>query len=214
MHLKLPHAWKDIPLAKMQALMSDMDELSKLSAMTGVPLSELKTYPMSLIEAGLDHMRSIRETSTFAPKIEIKGKRYGFINDWDAFTLGEWIDTEEYTKDFWPNAHKLMAILYREMEWELGDNYQLKPYTAKEDFKPFLEISADMVHGCLLFFWNTRNEQLNSLRSSLLTAAHRATSPPNGVGIQRSSPSRMKNFYKWTRSQLDRLKLFFSTSRS
>lgn len=214
MELRIPHRWQDIPLVKMQVLMSDADDYTKLSAMAGIPLSELKALPLPLIEEGIRHIHSIGETSTFAAKIEIDGKRYGFINDWDAFTLGEWIDTEELVKDFWPNAHKLMAILYREMEWEMGDNYQLKPYTAKESPKPFLKMNADMVHGCLLFFWTTRNEQLISLQSSLVEGAQALLSRRNGDGIQPSTSSRVKTFSRWMRSQVSRLMSYFNISRS
>lgn len=214
MKLKLPHAWKDMNLAQMQVLMSDTDDWSKLSAIAQVPMSELKSYPLQLIEEGIRHMNAIEETSTFATKIEIDGKRYGFVNDWDAFTLGEWIDTESFVTDFWPNAHKLMAVLYREMEWEVGDNYQLKPYTAKEDAEPFLKMPADMVHGCLLFFWTTRSEQLNSLKSSLLEGAERLRSLTSGDGIPPSTPSRGKTFSRWMRLQVNRLRSYFSTLRS
>ena len=199
MELRLPHRWKDISLVQMQVLMSDADDYSKLAAMAGMPLSELKALPLPLIEEGIRHIHSIGETSTFATKIEIDGKRYGFINDWDAFTLGEWIDTEQYVEDFWPNAHKLMSVLYREMEWEAGDNYKLKPYTAKESCKPFLKMSADMVHGCLLFFWTTRNELLTSLQSSLVEAAEALSSRKNGDGIRPSTNSRTRTFFAWMR---------------
>ena len=214
MELRIPHRWQDISLAQMQVLISDADDYTKLSAMAGIPLSDLKGLPLRLIEAGISHIHSIQETSTFAPKIEIEGKRYAFINDWDAFTLGEWIDTERYVEDFWPNAHKLMAILYREMEWELGDKYQLKPYTAKEDANPFLKMTADMVHGCLLFFWTTRSEQLSSLQSSLLAGAEALLSQKSGDGIRPSTNSRMKTFFVWMRSLVSQLTSSFSTWRS
>ena len=214
MQLRIPHRWKDISLAQMQVLMSDTDDYSKLSAMAGITLSDLKGLPLLLIEEGIRHMNRIEETSVFAPKIEIDGKRYGFVNDWDAFTLGEWIDTEEYVKDFWANAHKLMAVLYREMEWEMGDNYQLKPYTAKEDATPFLKMPADMVHGCLLFFWTTRDEQVNFLKSSLLKAAEEARSEINGGGIPSSTNWRMRIYYKWKRLRLNPWRSSSSTSHS
>ena len=214
MRLRLPHRWKDISLAKMQVLMSDADDYTKLSAMAGMPLSDLKGFPVHLIEEGVKHIHSIQETSVFASKIEIEGKRYGFVNDWDAFTLGEWIDTEEYVKDFWPNAHKLMAVLYREMEWELGDNYQLKPYTAKESSAPFLQMPADMVHGCLLFFWTTKSEQVNSLKSSLLEGALRLNSLTSGDGIPQYGRSQKKTFAAWTKLRRFPSRLFSSISRS
>lgn len=214
MQLRIPHRWKDISLAQMQVLMSDTDDYSKLSAMAGITLSDLKGLPLLLIEEGIRHMNRIEETSVFAPKIEIEGKRYGFVNDWDAFTLGEWIDTEEYVKEFWPNAHKLMAVLYREMEWEIGDNYQLKPYTAKEDATPFLKMPADMVHGCLLFFWTTRDEQVNFLKSSLLKAAEQAHFKTNGDGIPSYTNWRTRIYYRWKRLRLNPWRSSSSTLHS
>lgn len=211
MELRIPHRWKDISLAQMQVLMSSADDYTKLSALAGLPLSELKALPLPLIEEGIRHMNSIGETSTFASKIEIDGKRYGFINDWDAFTLGEWIDTESYVEDFWPNAHKLMAVLYREMEWEVGEKYQLKPYTAKEDSAPFLKMNADMVHGCLLFFWTTRSEQLISLQSSLVAAAEVLSSRRNGDGIRPSTNSRARTFFAWMTLRVSRWASSFNT---
>lgn len=211
MELRIPHRWKDISLAQMQVLMSSADDYTKLSALAGLPLSELKALPLLLIEEGIRHMNSIGETSTFASKIEIDGKRYGFINDWDAFTLGEWIDTESYVEDFWPNAHKLMAVLYREMEWEVGEKYQLKPYTAKEDSAPFLKMNADMVHGCLLFFWTTRSEQLISLQSSLVAAAEVLSSRRNGDGIRPSTNSRARTFFAWMTLRVSRWASSFNT---
>lgn len=199
MKLRLPHRWKDITLGQMQVLLSDANDMAKLSAMSGVPLEELRNFPLALVEEGIRHIHAIPETSTFHQIIELDGKRYGFINDWDAFTLGEWIDTEGYVADFWANAHKLMAVLYREMEWEVGGNYQVKPYTAKEPAKPFLAMSAEAVHGCLLFFWTTRNESLLALQSSLMGAAEQLHSARNGAGIPSSTTSRTSHFWRWMR---------------
>ncbi len=110
--------------------------------------------PQKLIEAATAHLDQLlaQETARFEKVVEMGGKRFGFVPDWDAFTAGEWIDLENYLEDFWKNAHKVMAVLFREVTYELGEKYEVKKYTAKEDASIFEEMPADLVSGTLLFF--------------------------------------------------------------
>jgi len=158
--------------------------------------------PQKLIEAAQTHIDGLltQETARFEKVVQIDGKRYGFIPDWDAFTAGEWIDMETYLSDFWKNAHKIVSVLYREVTYELGDRYEIEKYTAKEDASIFEEMSAELVSGMLLFFWTTRNELLHDMKSSLLEVAAKAIqSAKNGDGITSSMPSQGKTSSRWTR---------------
>jgi hypothetical protein len=158
--------------------------------------------PQKLIEAAGAHIDQLltQETARFEKVVEMDGKRFGFVPDWDAFTAGEWIDLENYLEDFWKNAHKVMSVLFREVTYELGDKYEVKKYTAKEDASIFEEMPADLVSGTLLFFWTTRNELLHDMKSSLLEVAEAAIrSAKNGGGITYSTPSQEKTSSRWTR---------------
>jgi hypothetical protein len=158
--------------------------------------------PQKLIEAATTHLDQLltQETARFEKVVEMGGKRFGFVPDWDAFTAGEWIDLEAYLEDFWKNAHKVMSVLFREVTYELGEKYEVKKYTAKEDASIFEEMPADLVSGTLLFFWTTRNELLLDMKSSLLEVAEAAIqSAKSGDGITSSTPSPVKTSSRWTR---------------
>ena len=215
MELKLPHRWSDLSLGELQVMMTSENPLERVSACSGKSVAQLRKMPQKLLEAAGEHIDNLltQETARFEKVLEMDGKRLGFIPDWDAFTAGEWIDLETYLEDFWKNAHKVMAILYREVTYELGESYEIKKYTAKEDASVFEEMPADLVSGTLLFFWTTRNELLHSIQSSLLRVAEEATRlAKSGDGITSSIPSQEKTSSKWTRLRRYLSKLFSNTS--
>ena len=183
-------------------MMTSENQLERISACTGKSVDKLRTMPQKLIEAAGAHIDQLltQETARFEKVVEMDGKRFGFVPDWDAFTAGEWIDLENYLEDFWKNAHKVMSVLFREVTYELGEKYEVKKYTAKEDASIFEEMPADLVSGTLLFFWTTRNELLLDMKSSLLEVAEAAIrSAKNGAGITSSTPSQEKTSSRWTR---------------
>lgn len=183
-------------------MMTSENQLERISICTGQSVDKLRTMPHKLIEAAGEHIDQLltQETARFEKVVEMDGKRFGFVPDWDAFTAGEWIDLENYLEDFWKNAHKVMSVLFREVTYELGEAYEVKKYTAKEDASVFEDMPADLVSGTLLFFWTTRNELLHSMKSSLLEVAEAAIqSAKSGAGITSSTPSQAKTSSRWTR---------------
>lgn len=215
MELRLPHRWSDLTLGELQVMMTSENHLERISICTGQSVEKLRTMPQKLIEAATAHLDQLltQETARFEKVLEIGGKRLGFVPDWDAFTAGEWIDLETYLEDFWKNAHKVMSVLFREVTYELGDKYEVKKYTAKEDASIFEEMPADLVSGTLLFFWTTRNELLLDMKSSLLEVAEAAIrSAKNGDGITSSTPSQEKTSSRWTRLRNSLFKSYSNTS--
>ena len=216
MELRLPHRWSDLTLGELQVMMTSENQLERISICTGQSVDKLRTMPQKLIEAATTHLDKLltQETARFEKVVEMGGKRFGFVPDWDAFTAGEWIDLENYLEDFWKNAHKVMAVLFREVTYELGEKYEVKKYTAKEDASIFEEMPADLVSGTLLFFWTTRNELLLDMKSSLLEVAEAAIrSAKSGAGITSSTPSQEKTSSRWTRLRNSLYKWYFNTFR-
>ena len=202
MELRLPHRWSDLTLGELQVMMTSENQLERISICTGQSVEKLRTMPQKLIEAATAHLDQLltQETARFEKVVQMDGKRFGFVPDWDAFTAGEWIDLENYLEDFWKNAHKVMSVLFREVTYELGEKYEVKKYTAKEDASIFEEMPADLVSGTLLFFWTTRNELLLDMKSSLLEVAEAAIqSAKNGGGITSSTSSQAKTSSRWTK---------------
>lgn len=215
MELKLPHRWSDLSLGELQVMMTADNPLEKISICSGQSVEKLRGMPQKLIEAASAHLDNLltQETARHEKVVEMDGKRFGFIPNWDEFTAGEWIDMENHLEDFWKNAHKITALLYREVTYELGDKYEVKKYTAKEDASIFEEMPADLVSGMLLFFWTSRNQLLHDMQFSLLEVADKAIqSVKNGDGTISSIPSPEKTYSRWTRLRNSLSKSYSNTS--
>lgn len=215
MELKLPHRWSDLSLGELQVMMTADNPLEKISICSGQSVEKLRGMPQKLIEAASAHLDNLltQETARHEKVVEMDGKRFGFIPNWDDFTAGEWIDMENHLEDFWKNAHKITALLYREVTYELGDKYEIKKYTAKEDASIFEEMPADLVSGMLLFFWTSRNQLLHDMQFSLLEVADKAIqSAKNGDGTISYIPSPEKTSSRWTRLRNSLFKSYSNTS--
>lgn len=201
MRLELPQSWKDVTLEQVQGIMTTEDELTRVAILCGLTVDQLKAYPVKLVQAARRHVNSLQEVAEFSQRLQIGETKYGFIPDWDEFTAGEYIDLELLVKDFWPNAARVMAILYRPITSEFGGTYKIAPYTTKEDPTPFLQVPAHFVSGMLVFFWTTRNELANSTAGRLLEAAQALQQPSrkSGVGIRFFTRLRAKASWTWTK---------------
>jgi len=136
------------------------------------------------------------EIPQFNYRVEVNGKRYGFINDWDAFTTGEWVDTDTYSQDMLLTAHKLMSVFYRPIIRETKSTYEIEEYAGSNNADIWLEKPASWFLGALLFFSSKRNEYLtNSARS--LVEVMSMPSTKDGGGMNSSSPSRGRIFSRW-----------------
>lgn len=213
--MNIPYRWADLTLGDLQVLMSNAPDLEKVGHVCRLSKEEVLKMPMGTILDALNRINHIPEVARHEQVITIAGKKYGFVKDWDEFTTGEWIDCETYQEDFWPNAHKIMAVLYRPTVYHIGKEYSLKKYTAKEDAEPFKAMPADLFSGALLFFWNTRITRLQTLQASLLEVTEQAlNSTKNGSGTPSSTPSRTTTFSRWIKSRSSRFTSYFSTWRS
>ena len=185
MQIKLPARYSDLSLKEIQVLMTSSDPLKRVSACSSLDIKSLREYPKKAITMGNEHLDLIlnREESRHEKIIELNGTSYGFIPDWEKFTLGEWIDIDTYVTDFWVNAAKIMSIFYRPITRSYKESYEIAKYTAKEDLTDIQDMPADVISGALLFFLNTDKRLRIGLEASLVGVVREASSRKDGVGI-------------------------------
>jgi hypothetical protein len=201
MTFKVPLKYSDLTLGQLMTLQTEEDRFKRVASCADITIEELRTAPMAEVIQADEHLKRIKdeETGRHLKVIELNGQQYGFIPNWQEFSLGEWIDIEEYSADFWNNAHKIMSILYRPLLRQQGEAHTIEKYTAKEDSEAFRELSADLFGGCILFFLNSRRTLLLTMKSSLMAMAQSLTpSLLNGDGILSSTLSQEKTFSRWT----------------
>ena len=88
--------------------------------------------------------------------IRVRGVRYGFIPNLDEMSFGEYVDLDTYLTS-WDNMHKAMSLLYRPIETQDKDLYNIKEYEAKIDDN-LLHMPMDAVMGSILFFYHLGND--------------------------------------------------------
>ena len=102
-------------------------------------------------------------------RIKFNGKNYGFIPNLSKITTGEFVDIEDYCKDTNKNLHKMMAVLYREIENQKGDLYNIKAYNPNEvNEQEFKQLPMDITLGALDFFLSLGKDLLQNLSSYLM----------------------------------------------
>ena len=155
MTFQVPLKYADLTLGQLMTLQTEEDKFKRVASCANITIEELRNAPMNEVIEADKHLKRIadEETGRHLKVIELNGQQYGFIPNWQEFSLGEWIDIEEYSADFWNNADKIMSILYRPLLRQSGDAHTIEKYTAKEDSEAFKQIPADLFGGCILFFF-------------------------------------------------------------
>lgn len=90
---------------------------------------------------------------------EIKGYK---VNDFNKITLGQWIDLDEYIKNF--NPLNIITTLYQKYSVDGFGNYSFEPYVyLKENrYQDFMEIPLTHVYGVITSFNQYRDRVLNA----------------------------------------------------
>jgi len=114
----------------------------------------------------------------------------GFIPKLDDMSLGEYVDVEGSIGD-WQEMHKVMAVLYRPVNFSQKDSYTIAPYSPSEEVKELMrEMPLSVVMGAVVFFYHLGIElskaSLNFLENQakkVKTSHLKEALEKNGVGI-------------------------------
>ena len=190
--LIVPNSLNEITLGQYQ-------EYIKLDKLTETELS----YKMIEIFCGLkpEHIRLLKAkdvqdivgiiSQMFESKpslvhtFKMQGVEYGFINNLDEMSFGEYIDLDTYIGD-WDNIEKAMAVLYRPIELRKGSRYHIKEYDGG-DADHLKDMPLDAVLGSILFFYHLGNELCQVTMNSSMVQEDKnllefLNSEANGVG--------------------------------
>jgi len=179
MKIILPADFQDISLDQYQQWHKGLDKFKGIALFTDV---DLRKASVTAIDKAHEHLSELMqdEDPRFFKVVKHKDIDYGFINDWDKLTGGEWIDIENYSKDLVSNAHKIMSILYRPIERLYLDKYSIVLYEGTND--DLKDVPASWFLGAMVFFCESETEYLNNIQQSLMEIAQQMISPKDGAG--------------------------------
>lgn len=178
--INTPDDWSQVTLSQFVEL-SQLDVKDKnhsvmvASILTDVDSEEIKKYDtesFNRIMSALSWTNTLPDEAKFKKIITIDGVDYGLINKFSELSTGNWIDIEEYLKDYPKNIHKVLSILYRPLITAINDDYRvIEEYdTVSGEQRAnlfFDKVCVQDVHGAVLFFCLIGNLSIKNMKTYL-----------------------------------------------
>ena len=178
----------------------DAEQINRklIETFCGLKPEQVNLLPLASIESLLGVLSgAFSEEFELIRHFELDGVKFGFIPKLDEMSLGEYIDLESTFGD-WEKMHKAMAILYRVVNFEKGEKYDIVSYETNEELAEAMKMMPlSVVMSCMLFFWNlgtelaqaTLNYTQKVVKESSTTSQVREALELNGVGINQFTDS-------------------------
>lgn len=192
--LIVPNSLNEVTLGQYQEYLKlkDLTEtqlsFKMIEIFCGVSAENVRLLKASDVQDIVNIMSAMFENKpSLVHTFKMGGVEYGFINNLDEMSFGEYIDLDTSIGD-WDNMEKAMGVLYRPIEMRKGNRYTIKEYDAG-DTEHLKDMPLDAVLGSILFFYHLGNElcqtMMNSLEQTEETLLQEyLNSEQNGVGTQ------------------------------
>lgn len=131
------------------------------------PDQQEKMMKKDLDEIRLQLAQVLSEKPALIKSFKFKNKEYGFHPKLEDISMGEYIDLDEYLKEPYKNAEKILGVLYRPITKKMFGRHSIENYDPdRHHGEGFQDLTADIFLGCLLFFYRLEtNLQITFLRS-------------------------------------------------
>ncbi len=171
----VPTEWKDITIAEFQRYLQiantkrktrDDEIISLFCKIDKSILKKLKLKDKKILVDKINKFVNSKNETELVKRIKFKDKQYGFIPNLSKITTGEFIDIEEYGKDINANLHRVMSVLYREVDREVGRFYSVKPYDPDElEIDKFKDLPMSTTLSAIDFFFRLGKNLLEDLNN-------------------------------------------------
>ena len=177
LELVIPTSLNEIPLMHYQKYMvvasnkdnSDLFISQKMiEIFCGIELKSVVDIKLSDVIDLVTHFKGLFDKKLELKKtFEIQGMKFGFINELEDISFGEYIDLESNIIDV-QSFHKAMAVMYRPITSQKGDKYTIEKYNGTANYADLMKYAPlDVVLPASVFFWSLGNELLTATLSYL-----------------------------------------------
>ena len=171
----VPTEWKDITIAEYQRYLQiaksnrrtrDNEIISLFCKIDKEFIKKLKLKDKKVLVDKINKFVNSKNETSLEKRIKFNGKKYGFIPNLSKITTGEFVDIEEYGKDINKNLHRIMSVLYREIDKTSGKLYNVKSYDPDEiEIDKFKTLPMSTTLSAIDFFFRLGTRLLEDLNS-------------------------------------------------
>lgn len=200
MKIQVPTDLNDITLAQYQKYMEanvegaeeDFLIFKTIEIFCDVDMATVSQFPLEdAQDIAIEINQVLDQTKPLQRQFTVDGVEYGLIPDFEALTIGEYIDLENGLAEV-KNFHKAASVLYRPVVKKFRDLYTIEPYTGyKVESRQF---PMGAISAAIVFFYNIGNEllrvsprYLGKVQEKTLTTLVKANSQKNTDGLTAST---------------------------
>ena len=200
----LPTNLSEIPLSRYQEFIA-MKEKSNdeefiaqkmIQIFCGMKLGEVAKIKMKHLNELITHFTKVfSEKPQLIRKFKIKDIEFGFIPKFDDISFGEYVDLENYMKD-WKTYHKALSVMYRPIKNTNKDKYEIIDYEPNEDMQDLMKFAPLDVAISSSFFLSSLGiellkatqtylkKELKKMKKDLTNSANDTNLAKTGVGME------------------------------
>ena len=174
--ITLPEKLADIPLHRYQELISMKDKSNDeefiaqkmIQIFCAVDLSNVGRIKMKHLNELIEHFTKVfSQKPKLVHRFKIKNIEFGFIPRFDDITFGEYVDLENYLKD-WSTYHKALSVMYRPIKRTFSNKYEIADYEPNEDMQELMKHAPlDVAISSSFFLSNLGVELLKATQTYL-----------------------------------------------
>ena len=171
----VPTEWKDITIEEYQRYLQiakskrrtrDDEIISMFCKIDKELIKRLKLKDKKVLVDKINKFVNSKNETSLEKRIKFKGRQYGFIPNLSKITTGEFVDIEEYGKDINKNLHRIMSVLYREIDKTSGKLYNVKGYDPDElEIDKFKDLPMSTTLSAIDFFFRLGTRLLGDLNN-------------------------------------------------
>ena len=171
----IPTEWKDITISEFQRYLQiakskrktrDEEIIALFCKLDKKTIKKIKLKDKNILVDKINTFINTKNETKLQKRVTFKGKDYGFVPNLSKITTGEFVDIEEYGRNINENLHKVMSVLYREIDKEVNEFYSVKPYDPDElEIDKFKDFPMSTTLSAIDFFFRLGMNLLEDLNN-------------------------------------------------
>ena len=173
--ITIPTEWKDITISEFQRYLQiakskrktrEEEIIALFCKLDNKTIKKIKLKDKNILVDKINTFINTKNETKLQKRVTFKGKNYGFVPNLSKITTGEFVDIEEYGRDINENLHKVMSVLYREIDKEVNQFYSVKPYDPDElEIDKFKDFPMSTTLSAIDFFFRLGINLLEDLNN-------------------------------------------------